>query len=206
MPEHVLLSPAGFTDWKTIQVFLDLAFDHMVFARTSHRKARQHLDRVRTAATKQGIGFEEVEIRPAFDLRAWQESLSNVVANHRRADITMNLTAGHGVAIAAATMVAISDGIPCVCYDVVEGRLFRVNPSAAMQMASLGSTEREILRLLNERARTVTDLQRASRLKPSTVSMALQRLRTSAWVESVREGKAIRYDIHPGAQQLLARL
>jgi len=206
MPSHVLISPGGFLDWKTIQVLQDTEFDHLVFLRTSHPKAKQHAKSIARLAKEKGFTFEETEVSPAFGMLAWCHALRTAAQRYGAAERTINLTSGHGVALGAATIVALQEGIPCVCYDIVDGKLHRANPSAVAQFDTLGDTERSILRLLKKRPLNVTDLQTESKVKLSTLSMALQRLRSAAWVESVREGKAIRYSLHAGVAELVQRI
>lgn len=200
MAQHVLIGPVGFQEWKTQEVVLAMEFDELILLRTSHKRAKRHLMTLKPKLKERGIGMQEIEVRPAFDFVAWYRAMNHAIENHRGADITVNLTAGHGVAISMAALVAARRSLACVCYDIVEHQIHHASPAILFGLERLVDTDRKILRVLAKGPRTVGQIHAETSDKTSTTSMALQRLRADGWVTSQREGQSIRYDLRPGVR------
>jgi DNA-binding transcriptional ArsR family regulator len=205
VPSHVLISPIGFQRWKSQEVLGSIEFDHLHVLHTSHPTAKKHAKALIAEVTRNGFTAEETEVRPAFDYVAWSDALEAAVAKHAGAERTINLTAGHGIAIAMAAVVAARTGIPCVCFDRFSRRSYPANPAILASRERLADSDRRILAELRKGERTVTELHAELGIKLSTVSMALQRLRASGWVDAERRGKSISYRLTAGVELVLEK-
>lgn len=201
----ILLSPLGWTEEWLLRPLEAIRPNHVVILHTSHPKTLATLTRAKAAIAKRNGAptVESVVVRPDFDFVAWFRAFEQAVSQFPTQEVTINLTPGHGFAIAMAAVSAAMRGLPCIIYDDDAKETHYASPGILLHLHRLADADKKILEKLRSKSQTVSKLSETSVLPLSTVSTSLQRLYRQGFVKKAREKQFITYSLREGVEEFL---
>jgi DNA-binding transcriptional ArsR family regulator len=207
MEGKLLVSPAGFETWKVVETAKAVRPSRVILVHTDHPSALENIKRSRRALESVDIGVEDWQVKDAFDFVEWYETIDRAAEQSSDAEVVINLTPGHGVAISMAAMVAAARRLPCVCFDKYGPGLHHVSPSIIFHKGALEGTDKRLLRVLAQGRLPVTEAARRAEItEVSTASVALKRLHERGFVDRQQEGRTVYYSLRQGVRQFLGSI
>lgn len=203
----MLVSPSGFTPWKLEGVLKEMDFDHIVVLQTDSPKVEAAIVAIRKHIKgRDRPTLERITVTPAFDFIAWYRAYEQVLERHKQDRVTLNLTPGHGVAIAMGALVAARRNIPSVCFDIEGTGLHHVSPAVLFHLEKLAEADKRVLRELGRGPAPVTELAEKAKVKVPTASMSLKRLHQNGFVDRTKTGRQSVYELRAGVREFLGSL
>lgn len=156
-----------------------------------------------------GVRVDVAQLKSAFDFVEWYSAWKAAGQAAAGREVYVNLTAGHGVAISTAAMVAVQNSWPCVVYDDLERELHHMSPSILLKLHDLVPRDKEVLETLARQPQTVGGVALALDDKMSTISRSLTRLKEWGFLGSAQSEADARhhiYDLRPGVKEFLGTI
>jgi DNA-binding transcriptional ArsR family regulator len=149
-----------------------------------------------------------------WDVVAWSNAITASLDRLRDERVTVNLTAGHGLAVAMLAIHAAERGLPVACYDwepLATGKapkdwsklVHPHSPAAVLHLKSTQPVDRQILALLLKGPQGVTALGTALDLPQSTVSTSLARLSERGFLDRDQQGRSRIYRLRDGLRPMI---
>jgi DNA-binding transcriptional ArsR family regulator len=150
-----------------------------------------------------------------WDVLAWSNAITAALDRLRDERVTVNLTAGHGLAVAMLAIHAAQRGLPVACFDwepLATGKapkdltklVHPHSPAAVLHLASTQPVDRQILALLLKAPQGVTALGKALDLPQSTVSTSLARLSERGFLDREQQGRSRTYRLRDGLAPMIS--
>lgn len=155
-------------------------------------------------AKKAGVDLRVQNLRESYDFVDWFRHWNRLLDD---GEATINLTAGHAVAISTAGIVAMKRNASCVVWDHLEDQLHHMSPSILLRLDELIPRDRQALQILRNGPKGVGDVAAAMGDRPSTVTRTLQRLESSGFLTTAPDPSDNRRrvaQLRPGVRQFLA--
>lgn len=207
MVGRLLVSPVGFEKWKVIEPAKEVKPTRLFLVHTDHEKAIKNTNDARAEFESRGVRVEDHQVKGAFNFVEWFQVFERIVDDAREAEVVVNITPSHGVALSMAAMVAALRSLPCVCYDREETRLHDVSPSVLFHLKTLETTDKRILRALASQDRTVTDAAKEAEISElTTASASLKRLHERGFLSRKEEGRTVTYGLRKGVKEFLSSI
>lgn len=209
MQGPVLLTAIGFKPELVREPAQHLKASRIYAIATKHPKVAGARKALEEWSETGGVLLEVATLRNAFDFVEWHSAWARAGLEHSGKELFVNLTAGHGVAISTAAMIATQRAWPCVVYDDLEGQLHHMTPSILLKLHDLVPRDKEVLETLAQQPQTVGGVAQALDDKMSTISRSLTRLKEWGFLESAQSEADARhhiYDLRPGVKEFLATI
>jgi DNA-binding transcriptional ArsR family regulator len=162
-----------------------------------------------------GVAVQVTKVED-WDVLAWSNAITAALDRLRDERVTVNVTAGHGLAISMLAIHAAQRGLPVACYDwepfATTGKhpkdlakyLHPHSPAAVLNLGSTQPVDRAILRTLLESPMTVGKLAKQLDMSQSTISTSLARLVERGFLDRRPEGKTRIYGIRDGLHAMIS--
>lgn len=174
--QNVMLGAIGFREDLVVRPAEAIQATRLALVATKHPKVQETQKALRKWADRSDVHLSVLNVAKAYDFVEWHNAWIAAKLTAIGQNITVNLTAGHAVAISTAAIMAMKANLPCVCYDDLEDEVHHLSPSILLRLDELIARDRQALRLLASGPRGVGDLVEAMEDVPSTVSRTLERL------------------------------
>jgi DNA-binding transcriptional ArsR family regulator len=151
-----------------------------------------------------------------WDIVAWNNAITAALDRLKDERITVNLTAGHGLAVAMLAIHAAQRALPVACFDwepdgpkgrakTTTGQLHSHSPAAVLHLKDTQEIDRRILRLLVQAPQQATAVVTKLDVPQSTASTALARLAERGFVDRDAQGRTVTYRLREGLQPMIAQ-
>lgn len=201
MPQPVLLSAVGWRADLVTAVVERVKPRTVELVHSTHENTREILEEVKSELARQRVPFTAVEVAD-FDFFAWSRAFEDALTRHEGENRVVNLTAGHGVAIATLASAAARHGLDAVCYDWEDTKAFHdSSPAAPINLDRLRSEDHALLARLRTGATNVKTLAAETKRDSSSVSVSLNRLVGWGFLRRESKGRETFYDLRPGVAE-----
>lgn len=211
----VLVSAVGFRPQMILPLARLLSPQEVVLIAGKHRTVVQAEKVVVGELKGRGVAVQVTKVDD-WDVLAWSNAITAALDRLRDDRVTINVTAGHGLAISMLAIHAAQRGLPVACYDwepfARTGKhpkdlaryMHPHSPAAVLNLKSTQPVDRAILRWLLAGPTAVGDLVAGLGMSQSTISTSLSRLTNRGFLDWTRSGKARIYQIREGLQSMIA--
>lgn len=212
----VLVSAVGFRPQMILPLCRVLSPQEVVLISGRHGKVVQAEKVVVGELKARGVAVHVTKVED-WDVLAWSNAITAALDKMRDERVTVNVTAGHGLAISMLAIHAAQRGLPVACYDwepfAKTGKhpkdlakfLHPHSPAAVLNLTSTQPVDRTILKHLLSGPTSVGELATALDMSQSTVSTSLIRLTERGFLDRQRVGKARIYRLRDGLHSMLAQ-
>jgi hypothetical protein len=177
-----MLGAIGFRQDLVVRPAEEVGATRLALVATKHPKVQETQKALQKWADQNDVELHVWNVRKAYDFVEWHTTWIAAKLTALGKPVTVNLTAGHAVAISTAAIMAMKANLPCVCYDDLEDEVHHLSPSILLRLDELIPRDRQALQLLARGPRGVGDLVESMKDRPSTVTRTLDRLEGSGFL------------------------
>jgi hypothetical protein len=151
-----------------------------------------------------------------WDIQAWSQTISDCLDQLKEDQVTVNLTAGHGLATAMLAIHAAQRALPVACYDwetwantgrhpdQLDKYVHFHSPAALLHLKETVPIDRRILQLLLEGPQSVGSIAEKLTVPQSSVSTSLGRLVDTGFLDRNPAGRNRLYQLRKGLGEFVA--
>lgn len=215
MDRNILLSAVGFRE-SMVQGIIDyLNPDEVVLIHSRHGESQKAHRRLLEKATEDGRPVRSQRV-PDWDLLAWSDAIEAAMDRYKDDQVTVNVTAGHTMAVSMLAVHAAKRGLPIIVYDWEEEaetgkrpknwmdtKIHRHSPGAVLHLRRVSDVDRVVIDALLDGPATVSGLRERKELAQSSVSTSLARLAGKGFVATKRKVGGREYALQPGIEPMV---
>lgn len=215
MDRRILLSAVGFRP-PMVQGIVDyLDPDEVVLIHSDHGESQNAHATLLDQARLDGRLVRSHRV-PDWDMLAWSDTIEAVVDKHKHDLVTVNATAGHGLAVTMLAVHAAKRGLPIIVYDWEEEaftgqrpsdwmdtKIHQHSPGAVLHLRRVSNVDKTVLGALLDAQGTVSELVERTSSAQSSVSTSLTRLRGKGFVEAHPAERGRKYRLVPGIEPMV---
>lgn len=213
MDRRVLLSAVGFRPEMILPLLDVLEPAHVHLLAGTHGEVVKSEKAVLADLKRRGIPWT-IDHVPDWDIQGWQNIIVAALDKFQDDHVTINVSAGHGLAVALLSIQAAKRGLSIACYNwepnkdkpMARGEtryLHEHSPAAILHLRELQPIDRAVLRTLARGKRTVSELVDETGEKQSTLSTCLNRLVERGFLDREAMGRNRTYSLRRGLKPLI---
>jgi predicted transcriptional regulator len=211
---RVLVSAVGFRSAMILPLVDVLEPQEVALISGEHGRVVKTEAEVTAALKRRGIP-STVEHAPDWDVLAWSNAINRTLDRLKDERVTINVTAGHGLAVALFAIQAAQRGLPIACYNweptarskrVVmrdHKHLHMHSPAAILNLPAIVSLDQDVLRALLKGPQSVGSLAEDLKVAQSTLSTCLARLAERGFLDRETEGRSRLYRLRDGIDGMI---
>lgn len=216
MDRNVLLTAVGFRPEMVLPLVQALRPQEVYLLSGRHGQIVETGREVQAKLREEKIPVQRQEVDD-WDILNWSVSIQAALDRYKEDHVTVNLTAGHGLAVAMLAIHAAQRAIPVVCFDWEAYRKAGApakdlhafvkphSPAAVLNLKETQPIDRQILAQLLAGPKSVSELVETLKPTPqSTISTSLNRLLEKGFAERRLDGRNSVYSLLPGLSSMIA--
>jgi DNA-binding transcriptional ArsR family regulator len=214
--KRILLTAVGFRPAMILPLAQATKPDEVSLLSGKHPTVIQTEHSVVEHLRKDGIPVHIAHVDD-WDVLGWSKAILMALDRHKDDEVTINLTAGHGLALAMLAIHAAQRSLPVVCYDWetfaktgehpkdLQKYMHPHSPAAVLNLDSTQPIDRKLLAELLKGPQSVTNLMETfQKIPQSTISTSLSRLVAKGFLAREIKGRNRFYSLRPGLHPMIA--
>lgn len=211
----VLLTAVGFRPEMVLPLADVLQPDEVIMIAGQHGEVTKAEAKLTKLFKAKGTTTMTYRVKD-WDIQAWSKTITDCLDRLREDDVTVNLTAGHGLAVAMLAVHAAERALPVACYDwetlATTGKhpenlgkfVHFHSPAALLHLKETVPIDRRILQLLLEGPQSVGTIAEKLAVPQSSVSTSLARLVDTGFLDRNRAGRSRLYQLRKGLPEFVS--